>query len=195
MSGCCYRQCGSDRADDTSKGDLVSCSWRHGCENLHFGTLAGRVGLENLGNTCFMNTGLQCLSHLEPFAAFFLSGKYLEEVNRTSPHGCKGELADAFADLQQAIWQSDQKALSLGALRRRLAGFRPDLFENFEQQDVHEFLAFCLDGLHEDLNRVSVRPPPQTEEEERQDEALAAQREEDAENFRAALSWMRYLER
>mmetsp|Transcript_51877 Transcript_51877/g.151010 ORF Transcript_51877/g.151010 Transcript_51877/m.151010 type:complete len:522 (-) Transcript_51877:10-1575(-) len=171
---------------------LVSDSARHGCHNIVFGPQAGRVGLENLGNTCFMNTGLQCLSHLEPFAAFFLSGKYEEEVNRSSEFGCKGELADAFADLQRSLWQGDHACYAPKNFHERLERFRPDFFEGHEQQDVHEFLAFCLDGLHEDLNRLSHRPRPQTQQEERRDEALGSQH---GEEFMAALSWMRYLER
>lgn len=31
-----------------------------------------------MGNTCFMNAGLQCLSHIEPISAYFLTGKYAE---------------------------------------------------------------------------------------------------------------------
>ena len=33
------------------------------------------------------------------------------------------------------------------------------LFTDGSQQDAHEFLAYLLDGLHEDLNRVTKRPP------------------------------------
>ena len=32
------------------------------------------------------------------------------------------------------------------------------LFGGYEQQDVQEFFAYCLDALHEDLNRVVRRP-------------------------------------
>ncbi len=31
-------------------------------------------------------------------------------------------------------------------------------FEGFQQHDAQEFLSFLLDGLHEDLNSVSLKP-------------------------------------
>lgn len=163
-----------------------------GCEGIRLSAQAGKVGLRNLGNTCFMNAGLQCLCHIEPFAAFFLSGRFEREVNSTNPLGNGGELAKAFADLMQLMWQSDRSTQDPRSIRRKLARIAPHLFEGYSQQDVHEFLAFCLDGLHEDLNRVHVRPPPPTDQEEAEFERAAASR---GEEFAAALSWMRYLQR
>merc|ERR1719375_65459 len=139
---------------------------------MEFPEGAGAVGLKNLGNTCFMNAGLQCLSHLEPFAAYFLCGHYEEDINLENALGCRGELARAFAELQRELWRPG--AVSSGAsahnpcdLHKKLRGFAPHLFEGYEQQDVQEFLAFCLDGLHEDLNRVARRPPPASEAQEK----------------------------
>ena len=38
----------------------------------------GLVGLTNLGNTCFMNSCLQCLSNTMPLTDYFLSGAFEE---------------------------------------------------------------------------------------------------------------------
>jgi len=53
-------------------------------------------------------------------------------------------------------------------------------------------LAFCLDALHEDLNRVIEQPPPMTTEECRKDALLCESRGKDA---AGALAWLRHLER
>jgi ubiquitin carboxyl-terminal hydrolase 8 len=163
-----------------------------GKDEFEFSETAGVVGLRNLGNTCFMNSGLQCLCHIEPFTAYFLSGKYRDEINCTNPLGSGGKLASAIADLQKHLWQRRQSTHSPKDLHRALQKCAPHLFDDYEQQDVQEFLAFCLDGLHEDLNLVTMKPPPASEDELAADAKLVEGRDEE---FAAALAWMRYLER
>jgi ubiquitin carboxyl-terminal hydrolase 4/11/15 len=113
----------------------------------------GLVGLNNLGNTCFMNSSLQCLSNTVPLVEFFLSGAYLRDVNVDNPLGSKGLLAEAFARLVKELWNGQNSSVAPREFKSRLEDFAPQ-FSGYQQHDSQELLAFLLDGLHEDLNRV-----------------------------------------
>lgn len=162
----------------------------------------GMVGLSNLGNTCFMNVGLQCLSHIEPICAYFLTGKYQDEINPNNPLGTGGDLARSFAKLQEDLWQKSCRSHTPTAIYRTLRKFAPHLLRGGEQQDAHELITYLLDGLHEDINLVREKPEPpkparSTEEEEeedlRQHEESVALEQENGEEYIAALAWMHHL--
>ncbi|XP_062238679.1 ubiquitin carboxyl-terminal hydrolase 15-like isoform X3 [Platichthys flesus] len=118
---------------------------------------SGLCGLSNLGNTCFMNSAVQCLSNIPPLTEFFLKDKYTEELNEDNPLGMKGEIARAYSELIKQLWSGKYSYVTPRPFKTQVGRFAPQ-FSGYQQQDSHELLAFLLDGLHEDLNRIRKKP-------------------------------------
>lgn len=51
-----------------------------------------------------MNSGLQCLSHIEPLTQYFLSNQYLKDINADNPLGTHGELSTEYAKMIKNLW-------------------------------------------------------------------------------------------
>ncbi|KAF7805767.1 ubiquitin carboxyl-terminal hydrolase 8 [Senna tora] len=130
-------------------------SWSFSSGSGEAGSL-GLTGLQNLGNTCFMNSALQCLAHTPKLVDYFL-GDYGREINHDNPLGMDGEIALAFGDLIRKLWAPGANPVAPRMFKSKLARFAPQ-FSGFNQHDSQELLAFLLDGLHEDLNRVKCKP-------------------------------------
>lgn len=117
----------------------------------------GLTGLYNLGNTCFMNSALQCMSNTKELKDYFVSGVYKAEVNTSNPLGMGGAMAKVFGELLTKLWSSGGGAWHPREFKTVLSRFSPQ-FIGYSQQDSQELLAFVLDGLHEDLNRIVKKP-------------------------------------
>jgi ubiquitin carboxyl-terminal hydrolase 8 len=117
----------------------------------------GSVGLQNLGNSCFLNSILQCLNHIQPLTQYFLKDHYLQDINKSNPLGSCGQVSEAYAGLLQKVWSGEYSILAPRLLKQTVASFAPQ-FDNSYQHDSQEFCQFLLDGLHEDLNRVKKKP-------------------------------------
>lgn len=75
-------------------------------------------GLKNMGNTCYMNAPIQCLSATVPFSAFFREGRWKNAVNYTNPMGSKSkEFVESFAFLLRDMWATDMPYLSPNLFR------------------------------------------------------------------------------
>jgi len=101
---------------------------------------------------------LKCLAHSNPLVAHFLSDRYTSEINVMNPLGTGGKLVKEFARTMRDMYFSPSSALSPTGLKRAIARFAPR-FAGTAQHDAMELLAYLLDGLHEDMNRVRKKVP------------------------------------
>uniref|UniRef100_A0A8C3FWA2 Ubiquitin carboxyl-terminal hydrolase 4 n=1 Tax=Chrysemys picta bellii TaxID=8478 RepID=A0A8C3FWA2_CHRPI len=129
----------------------------YSCRESPFQSQPGICGLSNLGNTCFMNSALQCLSNTPPLTEYFLEDRYEAEINHDNPLGMRGEIAEAYAELIKQMWSGRHSHVAPRMFKTQVGRFAPQ-FSGYQQQDSQELLAFLLDGLHEDLNRVKKKP-------------------------------------
>lgn len=110
-----------------------------------------------------MNSALQCLSNTKELNEYFTSERYKQEINKTNPLGMKGRIAEEFGTLMKQMWTPGTSLVTPRSFKVTLGKFAPQ-FGGYSQQDAQELLAFLLDGLHEDLNRVRKKPYVETKE-------------------------------
>ena len=117
----------------------------------------GIVGLINLGNTCYMNCSLQCLSNTKDLTKYFLYNYFQNDINLSNTFGTNGVLLKSYYDLIYKMWLTDFKKLKPNFFRISFC-VSTRKFMNNQQQDAMEFISILLNYLHEDLNRVSNKP-------------------------------------
>lgn len=160
------------------------------------------LGLGNMGNTCFMNSTLQCLAHTESLRRYFLSGNYEADLNRDNPLGTGGELATQFAHLMGDMWgvsakrrnarpsiETNYSNHSSSAVYPRsfkyCLGKHAEQFVGYDQHDSQELATYLLDALHEDTNRVTKKPYVEKPE----------QGEDELDDVAAKKAWSLHLQR
>tara|TARA_B100001063_G_C16719998_1_gene532980 strand:+ start:348 stop:1403 length:1056 start_codon:yes stop_codon:yes gene_type:complete len=112
----------------------------------------GLTGLANLGNTCFMNSTIQCLSHTYEFNDFLNTKKYMKHKK----DNVEANILVEWDKLRELMW-SENCTISPGGFLsnvHKLAHVKDkQIFTGFAQNDLPEFLLFLIECFHEGISR------------------------------------------
>jgi ubiquitin carboxyl-terminal hydrolase 8 len=112
----------------------------------------GLSGLANLGNTCFINSCMQVLSHCYEFNQLLDSGSYKKKLKKTY----ESALLVEWDNLRQILWK-ENCIVSPGKFIKTIQQVaylkKMDIFTGYSQNDLPEFLLFIIDCFHTALSR------------------------------------------
>jgi ubiquitin C-terminal hydrolase len=115
----------------------------------------GLTGLANLGNTCFMNAAIQCLSHTYEFSHFLDTIDYRTLLTKKP----ESLLIVEWDELRQLMWKENCIISPGGFLSnvQRIAKLKDkQIFTGFAQNDLPEFVMFLIDCFHNAIQREVI---------------------------------------
>ena len=116
------------------------------------GAVAGICGFYNFANTCYMNSGLQCLIATPTFVKYFTESFESSKDDILLNSG----ITTKFQPLLKDVWAGDYSLLKPLTFKECLSITHPQ-FAGAHQHDCQEFLALLLDTMHEELRCVPFR--------------------------------------
>lgn len=109
--------------------------------------IQGLCGLRNIGNTCFMNSIIQCLSHTKDLVRYLRTKSDL----RSTTAAKDSRIVTEFSKLIKEMWNGTNSSVTPSELKLAFSS-KHRMYSGCSQQDAQEFLRFFLDALHCALN-------------------------------------------
>ena len=141
--------------------------------DLDFNNNHGLCGSINLGNTCFMNSSIACLSNCSELTEYFLRQKYINDINEDNRDGAEGALAEEWYNLLGNYWLTKHTVGNPKNIKI-IVGSKNRKFSGYNQQDSNEFMTVFLEILGEDLNRAKKKVYRELKEQQKEESDLEA---------------------
>jgi len=112
----------------------------------------GLTGLANLGNTCFVNSCIQVLIHLEDLNKLLDDTSIHKKINKTADSLILME----YDNIRRLMWSKNCTISPSGWIKtiHNVARHKGHmLFTDYSQNDIHEFLMFLMECFHDSLKR------------------------------------------
>ncbi|CAM4752714.1 unnamed protein product [Rotaria magnacalcarata] len=104
-------------------------------------TKPGLCGLANIGNTCFMNSAIQCLSNIP---------KLTEWARKQQLSNHKKAVTLAYTSLIKSMWSGENSSVTPHEIKKRVSQHAP-IFSDYAQKDSHEFMNSLLNAIHSEF--------------------------------------------
>ena len=130
-----------------------------------------KIGLQNIGSTCYMNATLQCLLHVNTLFSYFINKYHLEratlqKLNDSVP--TKGRISQAFFEIINSICRAENNKLNTSTsdisnissfdnsvspdkFQKTVGMYNPQ-FKNLEANDSKDLILYLLQIMHQELN-------------------------------------------